>query len=641
MPPWNKYAASDGPWAKYGGAAPPSKAKADAEKRRGPNDFMTQQIRDISLGAQDLTNAGFGALVSQAPRLIGRNPGYGLGEAFNAAREVEGERGDAYSREKPMRSLGAGLLGGLAMPGGKVLAKAAMPAAKGLLGGLEAVGRGAGIGGALGGVYGASTAKPGDELGGAGRGAITGAITGGAVPVAGAALGAAGRGAGSVGRTVVRAANKASGGQLLDPAREAGIRLVQAMRKDKLAPETIRQVQAQWLKTGVTPTLLDMVSAGGGGQNTRALLRGSAMEGAGRNEATQYAGRVGADLQDNAIDLTRKLTPDTRSAGELRTALEAERGATADRLYPQFQNDQVPVEAFGDALSGATGRKALGDAYRIADARRDTNATAEITAMLNGEAQQISAGTADLIRRGLRDAGQDAARNSRNTLGGGLTGRAADLEGALTGVPGFDEARNAFRSHSQAIDAIDLGATGPRAAPDEFDAAFGALPENAVSPGQVGYRQALTDQIGAAPEGALGALNRIGTSTNQGRNLATAFGEEPAETYRQGVTNLADQARNARFIDPGTNSQTAGRLMDADALSVPQMPRGVLGLVSSIVDKIRQGATLTDQERQAIVQLGIANQLPDDLALLLQQQARQHAMGSRLAPALSLTAAGQ
>lgn len=645
----SEQAALDGLRQSVGGGQ--SKAKTDAEARRKPNSFADQTGRSLSLGLQDLTNAGMSALVSQAPRLTGKDPGYGLGEAFSAAREVEGERGEAYNKDKPVRSLLSGVLGGLAMPGGKQVAALALPKLKGLLGGLEAVGRGAGVGGVLGGVYGAATAKPGQEAQGAARGGMTGAVTGGALPVVGAAVGAAGRGLGATGTAIARTANKASGGQLLSPTKEAGRRLVEALRKDGVTPEGIRAVQNQWLKTGVSPTLLDAVSANGGGQNTRSLLRGSALTGQGRNEASKYAARVSSDLQDSAIGLTRALTPDKRSAQQVRSALEAERGATADQLYPAFKNDQVPVEDLGTAISGTSGRSYLAKARNLADIMRDDNAVAEIDALIQGgDINRVSAGTVDLIRRGFRDAGIDLASRGQNTAAGGLASRSGDLERALvpdpeagiSGSQGFDAARNAFRSQSQAIDAIDLGATGLKATPDEFGPAFAALPENAVAPGQVGYRQSITDFIGAPAEGSTGFLNKLSTNTNQGRNLAAAFGDDQAQSYREGISNLVDQTQNARFIDPGTNSQSVGRALDERLVEGgAQIPRSAFGAVIAIIDKIRQGATLTDGERQAIVQLGIADQLPDDLARMLQAQAQRSQLGSQLAPTAAVTMAGR
>lgn len=615
------------------------RATLDAEKRRPANKFTDQATRSASLGLSDPVNAGISALVSQAPRLVGKDPGYGLREAYNAAKSVEAKRGAEYDQANPGKSLGAGLLGGLAMPGGKLLAKAATPVAKGLLGGLEAVGRGAGIGGALGGAYGALTANPGEMAQGAKRGAVTGAVTGGALPVAGAAVGKVAQGAGGAARTVARAANKASGGQILNPTREAGKRLVEAMRKDGMTPDAIKAVQNQWMKTGVNPTLLDVVSANGGGQNTRALLRGAALQGEGRNTASKYANQVTSDLQDNAIGLTRNLTPDTRPVGAVREALEAERSATAQQLYPTFQGDAVPVQAFGDALTGRAGQVALARARNIADTMRDVNAVTEIDAILAGQADTVSAGTLDLIRRGLRDAGQKAKMSGDNTVASGLAGRGADLETALMDVPGFDAARNAFRQQSQGIDALDLGATGLRATPDEFAAKIGALPETALDPARIGYRDAITQQIGNPTEGATGFLNRLGTSTNQGRNLATAFGDEPAQNYRGGIQNLVEQVQNARFIDPGTNSQSVGRALDERLVEgAPNLPRSPFALVVDLIDKIRAGATLTDQERNAVVQLGLADALPEDLAILLQQQAQRQAISPRLAPAAALAA---
>lgn len=791
MPPWEKYASADGPWAKYGGGQ--SKAKTDAEARRKPNSFTDQTGRSLSLGLQDLTNAGMSALVSQAPRLAGKDPGYGLGEAFNAAREVEGERGEAYNRDKPGRSLLSGVVGGLAMPGGKQAAALALPKLKGLLGGLEAVGRGAGVGGALGGVYGAATAKPGQEAQGATRGAVTGAVTGGAVPVVGATLGAGARGAGSVGRAVARTANKASGGQLLSPTKEAGRRLVEALRKDGVTPEGIRAVQNQWLKTGVSPSLLDAVSVNGGGQNTRSLLRGSAMQGGGRNEATQYARGVNEGLQSKALGLTERLSP-----GETRTVPQVER-EIASRIDNAAQQPNFNYGQGGADVSQGLSQRFAARRGEVNQAYNAARAASPDQAMIPDEPFfELSAGVREAVRdfdpanvprvareldsldkmttpavRDLFDLRSRLSRLSASndpveaTAAGaavrGLDEQITRIQGSFTGDPGVTQAwRDAIAKRAQMgrefqgddlvqrltqqerrgggymntiapedASAAIMGRSGvsPKAnAPRDLERIRGMLgedspewqslqreaegrlmardttPENfgrsfsdferqnpeladillsqqarqgvTASRGEVtqalGDRRALAsgrgvvntpadtyagefqqgdlgrlgafrdvqDFIARGKEGAVGRLNDM-TADSVGRNLSTAFGDEAASTFRGGTRNLVEQAQNARFIDPGTNSQTAGRLMDAGELNIPQLPRGVIGVVSSIIDKIRQGATLTDGERQAIVQLGIADQLPDDLAAMLQAQAQRSQLGSQLAPTAAVTMAGR
>lgn len=615
------------------------KATVGAQQRRPASTFNDQVTRSASLGLSDMANAGMSALVSQAPRLMGKDPGYGLGDAYRAAKTVENDRAAEYGKANPGADLGAGLLGGLVMPGGKQLAKAATPVAKGLLGGLEAMARGGGIGAALGGIYGATTAKPDETIEGAKRGAVAGGLTGAALPaVAGAASGAKDMATG-VARTVARAGNKAAGGNVLSPTREAGKRLVEALKKDSFTPEQIKTVQNQWLKNGVTPSLLDVV---GRDSNTGALLRGAAMSGGGRKAAAAYNDRVVGNLQDEALNLTRRLTPnETRTADQVRQALTAERSATADAMYPAFQGEQIPAESIGSALQGRSGQVALARARNIADTMRDTNAVAEIDALLSGQANQVSAGTADLIRRGLRDAGVAASQRAENTMASGLQGRAGDIEQALMGVPGFDAARNAFRGTSQAIDAIDLGSTGLNAAPEAFASQFGALPEQAMQPGQVGYREAIETAIGRPTEGATGILNRLATSNNQGRNLGAAFGEEPAQTYQAGLGNLIDQVQNARFINPGSNSQTAGRSVDAALVDQQPVPKSIMGVVGAILDKVRMGATLTDAEREAIIQLGTSNQLPPEVGELLLRQPRNLQLGSRLSPAAAIAVQNQ
>jgi hypothetical protein len=245
----------------------------------------------------------------------------------------------------------------------------------------------------------------------------------------------------------------------------------------------------------------------------------------------------------------------------------------------------------------------------------------------------VSIGTLDRIKIALNDAGQAAARAGENSRAAGYFQRAGEIDDHLASNNGdYAAARDNYARASAGIDALDHGATGVNATPDEFAAtledlrAKGAqglddgLAEASRRAVQdmagVGYRGAITDRIGSPPEGATGVLNRLATSTNQGRNLSEVFDPETAQAYRDGLQDLIDQMNNARFISPNGGSQTAGRLADlglvepAD-ITVPHLTptRVLLGAVN----KIRNGAALTDSEKKLIAQMGTTPASLDEL----------------------------
>ena len=593
-------------------------ARERMDKSRPKNKFEDEATRAATFGLSAPVNAGIGALVDQ---ITGGSKLYSLGEGFTAARQLEKDRSDQYQRDKPVRGLLASLTGGFVAPGGQQISN--FIGKGGNL--LSQTARAALAGGGAGGVYGASTADPGGELQGAKSGAVTGAITGGAVPIVGRVASTAAQSAPV--KTIVRAANRASGGKLLDAKSEAGKRLVEALKADGADQNTIRTVMNDWVKTGASsPALIDVASQlPSGGQKTIALLRGSALKaGPGRGAAMEYRKQVEADLQPNVIRRTRDLVPENRSAQELTDELTQSRGRLATEQYAEPYAQ--PVELSNDtvsAISGAPGRAALQRARSAAEARMDTEQMAEIDALLRGDTDQVSAATLDRIKIAMRERADKAARTGANDLRSGLARRTGMIDDSLENVPGLQDARSTYSNLTNQIDAIPEGAGVVNAMPDEFAATVAkrisaARPvgeEVSLEQVQDAIRQAsrlggareLEGVLGRPTENATGAINRISSSTNTGRNLSTLFGDEEAQSYQQALANEVKRLENARSIDPGQNSRTALNLEDAGNIQKPTIGN----MVSGIIQKIRNGATLTDEEAEVLVKLGTSQANPD------------------------------
>lgn len=120
---------------------------------------------------------------------------------------------------------------------------------------------------------------------------------------------------------------------------------------------------------------------------------------------------------------------------------------------------------------------------------------------------------------------------------------------------------------------------------------------------RVGATRSLEDQIGRAKEGGVGVLNTISGQSNTGRNLANTFGDDAAADYRQSIGQMVDQTNNARFINPNTNSQSAGRLFDSALVDLPEMPKSMLGVLNAVWRAVQRGSTLTGAEREALVKI--------------------------------------
>lgn len=603
---------------------------------------------------------GVSELQAALPAAVSGLTGQGFGKGWTAARAAQQAEVDNFKGQHPIASdlsTGVGMAGpvaaALATGGATAAPQIEQAAAKGVSGFLKPIAtrtaKRAVTGGVAGAVYGAG--QPGDlseRLGSADKGAAVGATVAAAVPPAvGAVASAAGKTGAAVGKTVARAANKATGGALIDANQVASQRLVESLKADGATPDLIKEALNGFLKNGATdPSLIDVASRlPSGGSNTLALVRAASAKGSGRGVAAKYADQTVADLQDKAIGATRKLTPGSRPASAVREEAVAARGKQADEEYGLVRDTPVDARPILPALEGDAGSTAIKGAYKAADARRlgpqmdeldklraaaDTEVPVASVAGqqlpetpglaekirsalgLGGDELPVSLGTLDRIKIALNEAGDAATRGENPSLGGGYFSRAKEIDQHLAdNNPGYSLARDNFAKNSAGIDALDHGATGVTAVPEDYASNLhDFLSKGGPDAGKmaaIGYRQALTDRIGAPAEGSTGGLNKVSTSTNQGRNLAETFGAEHAEAYRAGLKDLTDQLANARSTNPNTGSPTAMRLADMGLVEPSDVlpPRiGPVHLVLGAINKIRAGATLTDAERAIIARIG-------------------------------------
>lgn len=570
-----------------------------------PDDSAERQSRNIYLDRPDFSDkvdAFSQAAGEQIP---------GLDEAAAAVSGITTGRGFDAMRDQQILSRllqnqtdrGARVAGGLtgfatsmAIPGGSFIARGGNVANRAL--------RGVGVGVTTGTVYGAGAAEGGlgERAIGAGQGALFGGLTGGAVPIAGAATGATGRLIRrTMGRMVDATLERPQNPQVAQ--REAISALQRALQGDGVNAATAGRITNEWMQTGVTPNLVDLVPRGG---QTQRLFRGAAMRsGPAATSAEGYMDTVAGQIQDNAISLTRRLTPEQRTADEIVESLKQGRSAQAETDYLGPYRAQVPVdESLLSALSDDPGRAALRRARAAAVSRRNPEQVAEIDALLSDTPPTaVSAATADRARIAMAGRGRNLMTGSsaRPDVAGGLFGRADDIDAALAGVTDIQPARETYRRFSDGIGGVEIGQSIRSADPDQLAARLNGR-EGARFTAPVGAARSLETAIGTPTEGATGLLNRIATSSNMKRNLGTIFGQAGGARYQEGVGNLTSQLNNARFMASSTGSQSIGRA--ADMVDPIQIPQGPIAALMMAIDKIRRGVQLTEAESEVLVRLG-------------------------------------
>lgn len=641
-----------------------SAAARDAKRRvKNTPDQLRALTKGILLSGADEVDARGAQLETMlgnvGKRLKGQEPEYTGRQAYDAVMKAQAEADKAYQNANPIESTALTAGGSLLMPGGGAIAKGVLGSGKGLLGstalGARAF-RGAMLGGLLGGVEGFAGGDQGKRVEGAKQGATVGGLLGGGLPVAGGIIG-------STGKAAARIANKASGGRIsdvigsalerpgpvkatadaigavtgrtpqnpLDPRSTAGQRLAAALKADGLSPEQVRAAQNEWLKNGVTPQLMNL-----GGENTRRLLRAAANKGGAANtQAVKNVNQLAADLQGSVIDRTRQLTPgETRSAQQFAEDIVERRGNLASQQYKGAYETPIRVTPqVDDPLMGAPGRAALLRARKAAEARRDFPQMQQLDELLasmeSGAPTEVSAGALDRARIAMGNAGRGALEDPRTRdIAGGMFSRADDIDAMLAQVPELQPARQTYRGMTGQEKALELGGSQPFTDPNAYQAElrklmemqtpvdnpFPVSGEDIRGAAGVGLRDDIIRNVGAPTEGATGYLNRLATGTNTGRVLEETFPGK-AQPYREGVGQLVQQLNDARFVSPNSGSKTAAVLEETGLLDALP-PTSKTALVMRALDMLRRGLTLTEQERAALMELGVGTDIERALQAL-------------------------
>lgn len=612
-------------------------------------------------------NAGKQGIVNAVAPVFGQRPGPSMADTYAGTRQAYLDEMRNETAQTPLAMAAGQIAGGFRAPGvGKVTEFVSAPsvAAKAIKGtGVlpaaariaaragETTAKSALAGAGYGALNGAGNAPDGQRLQGGVQGAETGAVLGAAAP---AALKAGEIGlnriAAPVANGALRIANKASGGQILDPAQRVNQVLAQNLAADFKArgvapqniPAAIQQQIQNWRATGSPmPNMMDVA-----GENTRAAMRTAASQvGPGRTAAQNFADKTASGLQDLALNRTRALTPnDNRPASAVSDALATQRRVGADADYRAPYAAMVDPAPVIDALTGETGARGISKAYTEADAMRlapqmqelralraaanpeavtaasssgtpesDPEAEAWAQRLMGGQPldhDAVSLGTLDRLKVAYNNLGDVAAEKGAGGEASGYYGRAGQIDDYLANLKGpegglYRKARDNYANISGHMDAMKAGDINVmNADPDEFGIAMAKLTPDQRAFSQLQLRQNLTNMIGAPPEGAAGTLNRIATSPNSTRNLTAAFGDDTAGDYQGAIKNMVVQNRNAQFVAPNTGPKSANVLLDADAATRPHHLS--LDPMDWVMAARRAGMLLTPQESEMLVKAGQA-----------------------------------
>lgn len=418
-------------------------------------------------------------------------------------------------------------------------------------------------------------------------------------------------------RAINRLLASAGRPEIIDPKQAAIDYLAPALNRK--GTQAIGQSIQDWQAAGNEPP--SWLDVGGNELRRRMRYAASGEIGDAQDIAQQYNDATQGNLQRRAGELGRALTPgDQTSAADYQKSLENLRSDLATEQYrePYAQPANVTKDMVS-ALSGPEGRRAIGEAYATARARRDFQQMGELQDLLTVAKEQgggvnlitgtrqsiadalknVSAGSLDRVRIAMRETGNALAAKGNNARASGYFGRVNDLDTALNQTPNLQEARSQYRSLSNQMEAVQFGQSGiSKNIADEASRLSGM--EKVA--GGIGYRDAIVSGIEHPAAGSTGILNRLATATDQAKTLEAFYGPEAANKFRTGISNEIERLRNARFINPNLGSQTAPRSMEA--LIFDSIPTGKINWLKGAIDFIRGGGTLTPAQRAEIIRLG-------------------------------------
>jgi hypothetical protein len=345
-----------------------------------------------------------------------------------------------------------------------------------------------------------------------------------------------------------------------------------------------------------TPTLRDLFEAR---QHLSSLRATPDIQGAAASRAVRALdSEIEAAVERGAI------TGDPQVVNLWRTAIGARRDFgrqfEGDDLIAQLTergrhgSGRANVVAPEDASSAILGRNGLAqrpDLVRDLTRLRDT---------LGADSPQWEALRQEALSRVL---GRDSGTENYGAAFGRFNREAPQLARILVSPADLASVRSARGNIASAVAdrrALETGRGVMTTPTDQFRPSMTAIQDRREL-AQTGAAGELVGMIERPPEGATGVLNRIGTATRARNNLSETFGQDAAADYQAAIRNSVEQVQNARFINPNSGSQTAGRLADEEL--VASIPTSKLGLIATIVGKMRAGVSLTDQERQILVEI--------------------------------------
>lgn len=570
-------------WANQGRSAAQIKAIADAQPikpgaggvMRSITNGLTFNTAPELFGSLNAAGTGLKNLVAHATGQP--DAGYGMGEAFDAARTVERNSGERFSSEHPILNIGGNLTGAILNPVNAAAGRYVATAPSLASATLRSVATSAPIGAA----YGAGGAKPGERLKGAAQGGIAGGVLGLAAPpllAGGKALVAGLRGvSGDVAqgaRNLVSPPDPEAAGalgdtdaamvRLADVARAKGIdipKLADPSGKGMTTAEAIGRPGVSSLgalarRSGATPDLLEaQLRERAANAPSRILDDFASASGIHPDEAAGNVEALASRLQGEAKPLYDAALDNPQPVWSADLAKLAERPAikkAIDAAGRSMLNAGHDPRAVGMAVDPDTGAFVLNSDLSQSTQSVPTAATWDKVKKMVGALVQRDSVTGRVIRTG--DIGiqngdlATAARDLTQTLAGDP---AHGVQGAIPGYRAALDKAGDYLSMQDAFERAQGAYLKPGVSAKAFAKTYGDLSEPEQKAWLAGMAAKLSDQLQA------GRLTpRMLMLPHVQGKTAAVLGDEPAGEFLSRVAQEARLAATGGRMMPGAGSPT-------------------------------------------------------------------------------------
>lgn len=460
--------------------------------------------------------------------------GNSVGDTYRDMQQATHREQKQYAEDNPYTSMALEAGGGI-LSGGV----GGLKAANTVLRGLKTPAKAAIVGGLEGGLYGAGSADEGGRIENAGKGALIGGAIGGL-------------GAPVVAKLAEKGGNTLSwaGKKIADTHENESQRAIRNILKAE-SEGNIEEVLQKYTKMGPEATLAD-VSPTIASHTKNALLQTDVPR---REIRDQFQNRGRAQVDRvNQFVADQLGVADVKAGRNLLSTVEEGRKAQAGPLYQEAYEHLIPLDA---KLKKILGRQSVKDGMRQAAKNLSEQDLSISSQVQDGK---VSIRLIDELKKVLDDQASAAARAGKNHKAGLIGGTAKELRNlADESVPVYKEARGVFAGAKGLEDAYAAGKDIFKPKTDVFSLAddVANMGDSAQKMYQAGVLEALTQKTGKSGF-TRNIMNQFDSPDSQMR-LKAAFGND--EGKLNDFLDFADKEmtfnRVKGLLDIESGAQTA------------------------------------------------------------------------------------